>query len=966
MQSCTVKGSSSDSYKAQADQSDLSSAFGKAVRKSTDTNKDSAGPVSDQDADSYVDSSKYAKNYSEWDQLTAGSSDSGDQGKDIGRQYAAVQLLADNWQKWGLHDAHIDFSDPSTWSKLPPEAQKTLKVISRSPSMISALENTGAKGKKSTGVITLSQVKDFVKKSNSDLKTAMSSLKSYEKKNPDAGAMSLTLVRQAALVMANQTLIAGAGEQMQAGAADQRQDNSGIHKDNLAAVASDKGLGSALNEAANVMSQNAIFSGLDVAGNGPGGTGADGAVGRGNLVDWIKSEAPTSDSSFLSYLSENAIKQSLPDIDSKKIGKDIFENPQNYDAATKAAVLNQLENDESVMESGKSQGLWSGKMAKSKGLSSNYKSELADLQSKIKQLQSDSDVQKFEKTAESDGLKSIADSDPTLKAQISSYYNTSELTGASLNSDLNAKDSKGNGVSIGTGLQNFVSQTHTLDGLLGKSGADATNLTDILNKSGDKNEIEQAYSNEILNKDTLTTALQGVSTPDAMAQIISNYQDDNSAFSSVLGSDYTQKYTSQIQSNVQSAISDAENNIEETTNFLNAFCDDNGKASDSKIKAYVENAQAQNPEAFNATTAGSVIKEIKKIVDLVRQGYKINDAIEKYEKAKKDKNGAAEDPIENPAGGGEEGQAAVNPEDGAGNQAPVNPEDGAGNQAPVNPEDGAGNQVEGNPEGEEGTAPAADNGAGGKNGGLTSWIPSPDTVYSNGALHLTSSGLSAGVLAASIVQYAAGSRTATGRAGLAASSMQFVGGTAEGSSKLLKSILKKQAKKIKASIEEQGGAENADDATKAKKAANDAWTKGSAWGEVAGKELGAAGGIASGVMSLMSGVKDLKDGDKVDGGLNITTGSLDTLSGIAGAADGAVSAADAAGVSVGIAAGVAGTVAGLASGIAAGAGLIIGLVELIIQQVKKKKEEHNYFNQLSNLSDYGIDGSSESTKSKKS
>ncbi|MGF1276540.1 type III effector HrpK domain-containing protein [Acetobacter pasteurianus] len=855
MQTSSVKSTSFADDTTQKDQQDLSADFKNATNKVTDS-------VSDQDADDYVDSSKYAEDYSKWEQLTEGLSDSGDQGKALGRSYAAVHLLSDNWKKWGLDKDKINFNDPSTWSKLPPDAQKALKVISRSSSLISALENTGAKDKKSSGIVTLSQVKDFIKKSNGDQKAALSSITSYEKKNPDAGGMSLTLVRQAALVMANQTLIAGAGSQMQAGATDQRQDNFGLHKDNLSAVASDNGLGSALQDAANIVEQNAIFSNLDIAGNGPGGTGADGAVGRSNIADWIKSDAPTSNASFLSYMSENAIKQSLPDIDSKSIGSDVFENPQNYSGATKAAVLEQLENDESVMESGKAQGLWSGSMAKSKHLSSSYDNELSDLKSKISQLASDTDVQNFQKTAQSSGLQSLADSDPTLKAQIGQYYTNTELTGDSLSSALSAENSQGDQVSVGSGIQTFVSQAHTVDGLLGKSGSDATDLTNILDKSGDKDEVEQAYNNDIVDGSSLTQALQTVSGDGESAQVISNYQDENTALSSVLGDDYTQGHSGQIQTNIDDAVQNEQNDTADLASLLTTFCDANGNASDSKINAYVATVQSQNPQAFDAATAGSVVKEIKKIVDLVRSGYKINDAIQKIEKASSG----------------------------------------------------------------EKSSPS---------------LPGQESGYDSGGLHLTSAGLSAGSLAASIVQYAKGAHTATGQAGIAASSAQTLGTTTEGTTKLIKKIQKARdeeaLKKIKSSLN---------------------------WTEVGGKEVGAAGGVASGVLSLISGVKSLKNGDKVDGGLTLTSGSLDTISGIAGGVEGAVSAADAAGASVGVAAGVTGAVAGIASGVTAAVGFVVGLVELIIQAVEKKKKQHNYYNQLSNLADYGITGSSDSTKNK--
>lgn len=119
------------------------------------------------------------------------------------------------------------------------------------------------------------------------------------------------------------------------------------------------------------------------------------------------------------------------------------------------------------------------------------------------------------------------------------------------------------------------------------------------------------------------------------------------------------------------------------------------------------------------------------------------------------------------------------------------------------------------------------------------------------------------------------------------------------------------------------------------------------------KGLGGAAGVVIGAYTIFDGVKQLRAGDKLGGGLNISAGTIGTMAGLAGmveAGAGLLGASEVILARLGAASGALGWAA-------AGIGTIAVLVPTIVAEVKQENKVASFSNLLDGyLADYGIDG----------
>lgn len=119
------------------------------------------------------------------------------------------------------------------------------------------------------------------------------------------------------------------------------------------------------------------------------------------------------------------------------------------------------------------------------------------------------------------------------------------------------------------------------------------------------------------------------------------------------------------------------------------------------------------------------------------------------------------------------------------------------------------------------------------------------------------------------------------------------------------------------------------------------------------KGLGGAAGVVMGAYTIFDGVKQLRAGDKLGGGLNIAAGSIGTMAGLAGmveAGAGLLGASEVILARLGAASGALGWAA-------AGIGTVALLVPTIVAEVKQENKVAKFSNLLDDyLADYGIDG----------
>ena len=341
----------------------------------------------------WIDNSKYAS-AKDWDKIVGNTSGTPTQEeRDLDRPRAASKMLSDNWDKWGLHDRPIDFSNPP--ADLPPEAQACLKYLAGSPSLMNALDSGGLG--KSDGVITHADVDKFISQSNKDLSAASKSYGTFLSKNPDATGLAKENAKSAAIVMANISLVSSAGPEMQG--PNQRANNGSLNTANLKAIKDDSGLSPELTGAAGYWSTPGMLRTLDMAGDLPATAKADGITQQKNLGAWLENQAPKDDHGVLMMLSNAAVRSSVADVDTSKLTKDVLEHPENYDGKTKAAVMMEISDARARMAASDKVGdgdLYAGITADTEYHLNPTKSKVTDqLDAAIGKLSSDPDVKTF-------------------------------------------------------------------------------------------------------------------------------------------------------------------------------------------------------------------------------------------------------------------------------------------------------------------------------------------------------------------------------------------------------------------------------------------------------------------------------------------------------------------------------------------------------------------------------------------
>ena len=576
----------------------------------------------------WIDNSQYA-NPKDWDKIVGNTSGTPTQEeRDLDRPRAAAKMLSDNWDKWGMHDRPIDFSNPPT--DLPPEAQACLKYLAGSPSLMNALDSGGLGG--SDGVITHSNVDSFVSQSNKDLSAASKSYSTFLSKNPGASDLAKANAKSAALVMANISLVSSAGPAMEG--PNQRANNGSLTTDNLNAIKNDSGLSPELTGAAGYWSTPGMMRTLDMAGDLPATATADGITQQKNLGAWLENQAPTDDHGVLMMLSNASIRSSVAGVDTSKLTQDVLQNPQNYDGKTKAAVMLEISDARARLASSDKVGdgdLYAGITADSEYHLNPTKSKVADqLDAAVNQLAGDPDVKTFMAQNQADGMRDIVNSDPAIKTEMQHYQDSQINSGNVINTALATKDSNGNPVSLIDGLSLAGTDATLTDMALGGNGT--VDLEAMADKSGKSAEIQQYFQDHIVSGQDLQN---GLAAPNADPMtVIGQYAANASLLKEFLGDKVSAQDSSTVQQYVNQAVSDSLVNGANDDVLKSTFGDANGNFDEAKTTAILNQAMADNPDMFKDATGAQikpqdVISLIRSMWDVNRQTQKISDVLPK-------------------------------------------------------------------------------------------------------------------------------------------------------------------------------------------------------------------------------------------------------------------------------------------------------------------------------------------------
>lgn len=566
-----------------------------------------------------------------WDSATAGLDPASRTGEEaaLNAPLANAELITANWHSWGLH-AGMDFNNPP--ADLPPEAKAALKAVGSNPALMQALDSGGSG--KANGTITQADVNSFITHATDDAKAAGKSFSDWMAKNPNADDASKALARSATLLMANATLISGADPNQAATTSDS------FSAQDLTALASMPGVSPDLAQAASFWSHPGMFAMLDNGGSSPATDKPDGTSTRNNIGGWIGSQAPATSADFSSMLNQAAAADMTAGVDTSKVGNDIFSNPTNpdgtpkYDAQTKAAVLQQLIQTDSVLGAGQSGNLWNGDQGKI-GLAANEGSVRRDLEDKINTLSQDPDVTAWQSQNRPAALQSLVGSDSAISGALQGDFNDQIASGKALDSLLGSKDSSGNPVSDGAALLSLASQYQFYADALGTGGQPAgglASLQGIVSKDSQFSRLSDEYSSQIVSGQELRDKLSAGEDLQTASQ---EFSGDAAGFAAVLDPRTVSDNASTLQANFSDVLTGQMLGQAPASDITDVIGDGHGGLDDAKIKAVMDQLQAQDPDIFK-NADGSEIKPdqitnlIKQVWDSAgRQPAKVMDAIGK-------------------------------------------------------------------------------------------------------------------------------------------------------------------------------------------------------------------------------------------------------------------------------------------------------------------------------------------------
>ncbi|MGU3399965.1 type III effector HrpK domain-containing protein [Brucellaceae bacterium D45D] len=446
------------------------------------------------------------------------------------------------------------------------------------------------------------------------------SYKDYIKANKDADEGSKQVVKYAALLEENYDLIrqkAGAGGNLDADALKRYKDTA-------------KGLSDEAKEALDFWSQPGAFNIIDNAKHSLAQR-PDGDLSKGDLQSWLSKSAPKDASSLMTFLSDAAQRSALSDIDTSKLGKDVFENPGKYSNEEKAAVLQDLQQAQQLMVDGASAGMWKDdyskvSIANRAHVHPDKEKVFDDLNKHIKILQDDKEVTKTlnEKTA--GALKDLVADNKGLKDAVQKTYDDDIKSGKALNKswDTNMKDGKVEQQAV---LAEFMGTAQSYQGPLGIEKPE--DIKQAISKSDHEGDFKDFYEKKLVSGDRLNDLLKDNSFDKAA----SVFNMEVALYNSALDSEFTSKFDDKLEENFSKIGND---NILNGTSFddlKKAFGKNGGDELDEKkVKGYIEEISKENPELFvnengKVSTPDQILTGFRASWDFFRQETKTLDKI---------------------------------------------------------------------------------------------------------------------------------------------------------------------------------------------------------------------------------------------------------------------------------------------------------------------------------------------------
>ncbi|WP_288587661.1 type III effector HrpK domain-containing protein [uncultured Methylobacterium sp.] len=359
----------------------------------------------------------------------------------------------------------------------------------------------------------------------------VSSYKDFIDKNKDADETSKTFAKYAALI----------GQNFDAIRAKSGGDDTLRAEDLKTYAERNPQIGQDFKEALNFWSQPGAFEKLEGAKNLLTSK-PDGNLSRDDVTSWISGQAPKDATSAMSFLSGVANRNTVRDVDTGALDKDIVEHPESHSTQEKAAALQDLLSAQELVSQGAAAGMWGddySKVSISNRARTNPdpKAIAKDIGERIDQLQSDPEVVKYLSDNGAKEIDGLLTKNPGLKDALQTTYDDI-ASGKALDRlwDSNTKDGRTDQQSA---LAGFVRDARLYQGALKIEPAEgAADIQGAVAKSQHGGDVERYYEEELASGNRLNDLLKDHPFVDAAGTFTSEV----ALYGSTLKPEFTERF----------------------------------------------------------------------------------------------------------------------------------------------------------------------------------------------------------------------------------------------------------------------------------------------------------------------------------------------------------------------------------------------------------------------------------------
>ncbi len=376
------------------------------------------------------------------------------------------------------------------------EGKQAMAYIKANPALYRAIETRAGSGDgrhvMADGMHSDKDLRVFAETIEDRANEANDMMCKYAEKNPDADEQSLHLVRSAALMYANDPILRSASPLKAAGRDGQHDVNYANVTDfeALSDPANNPDLSPKITQAAKLWGNHGMFNVLEdmgLRGKDVARHGGDGLIAGNDFASFIEHVGPKNGGEFADFISYAAKHNATAKVDTSKLDEDVFENPQQYSGARKAAVLTQLQKMQIYVMAGRE--------------IRNTEQTEGELQGKIDQLANDAGVQRFLSEQVKKSKKEIISSSPELAQCVANHIRNKVLTGESLGKSLHHKEGKPSASQVTNALENCHDELQLYEDLTGNK----IEASDILMTRPDlaatiRSSFKEVTSGELLTK----------------------------------------------------------------------------------------------------------------------------------------------------------------------------------------------------------------------------------------------------------------------------------------------------------------------------------------------------------------------------------------------------------------------------------------------------------------------------------